>query len=74
MVFGMHMPMRLAMEELTFSRSLRIAGLHSERPSREICVGSHADLGFEDVLDDPRLRTGDIDFHSAMESRLGVTL
>jgi hypothetical protein len=74
MLFGIHMPMRLAMEELTFSRSLRIAGLHSDRPSREICVGKESDLGFEDILDNPRLRTDAVDFHSAMEARLGIHL
>ena len=67
------MPMRLATEELHFSGSLRIAGLYSERPSREICNGTHTDLTFEDVLDDPRLRTDSQDFHSAMEEQLGFT-
>ena len=68
------MPMRLATEELILSRPLRIAGLYSERPSREICTGGHLDLGFEDVLNDPRLQTAEVDFHSLMGERFGITL
>lgn len=68
------MPMRLAHEEMIMSNPLRIAGLYSERPSREICNGSHLDLGFEDILDDPRLRTESVDFHQAMEEHFGITL
>lgn len=68
------MPMRLALEEYTFSRPLRIAGLYSERPSREICNGSIIDLGFEETLNDPRLQTEEVDFHSLMEEKLGFNL
>jgi hypothetical protein len=70
---GMHMAMRLNMEQTILSQYRRLPGFHSEFTGLEIMQDSMSNVGVQDILNDPReSMEAPIAMHEGMERLLGV--
>jgi len=70
---GVHMAMRLNMEQTILSQYRRLPGFHSEFMGLEIMQDNMTHVGVHDILNDPReSMEAPIALHEGMERLLGV--
>ena len=70
---GVHMAMRLNMEQTILSQYRRLPGFHSEFMGLEIMQDNMTHVGVHDILNDPReSMEAPIAMHEGMERLLGV--
>ena len=70
---GVHMAMRLNMEQTILSQYRRLPGFHSEFMGLEIMQDNMTHVGVQDILNDPReSMEAPIAMHEGMERLLGV--
>eukprot|EP00462_Mataza_sp_D1_P003632 CAMPEP_0175104338 /NCGR_PEP_ID=MMETSP0086_2-20121207/9668_1 /TAXON_ID=136419 /ORGANISM="Unknown Unknown, Strain D1" /LENGTH=117 /DNA_ID=CAMNT_0016379711 /DNA_START=66 /DNA_END=419 /DNA_ORIENTATION=+ len=72
-IYGSHFPMQLQMEETILSQFQRAPGLQSSMLGLSTQMGLETEIEFEDYLNDPEFTEQQVDFHAAMEARLGDT-
>jgi len=73
-VYGSHMAMRLATEEVAFGKARRLPGLPSSTALYDTITGSGTKIDFKDFLDDPftRATTSTIDVSRQTEAQYGL--
>ncbi|KAJ3354705.1 hypothetical protein GGF32_002384 [Allomyces javanicus] len=72
-VYGLHAPLRLQMERTLVNLKPAIPGMPSRNLALEVLSGKDETLDVEDFLG-AQDKVEDIDFHAAMERKLGIQL
>jgi len=74
-LYGLHAPVRHLMERSIVSKVFNKSPvLPSSNFGLEILTGKDGTIDFEDFLNDPEMSTESIDFHGAMEQKLGIKI
>eukprot|EP01006_Ploeotia_vitrea_P064144 TRINITY_DN87090_c0_g1_i1.p2 TRINITY_DN87090_c0_g1~~TRINITY_DN87090_c0_g1_i1.p2 ORF type:complete len:149 (+),score=84.76 TRINITY_DN87090_c0_g1_i1:29-448(+) len=73
-VYGVHLPMKLEMEQRILAQFQRHPALKSSMVGLETALGVDTEIGFEDVLDDPEFADKVDDPVVAMEKKLAMQL